>query len=112
MNYIISESKLNKFVYMFLEGIIQSIRIEDLYGERRYFDQKGNPIFKLHVRSFLTGLKKNKKLEIHYDIIDSIQKNFGLNHSDSVKIVANWFNENIESISSDEIENAEVSIFS
>ena len=94
MKYIISESKMNKFVSIYLNG--DKWYVEDIgYGEFDIFNNDDSINSKLKFRIQYSSTVPNKEFNILYiddDLLIRIINLFGLSSEDAAKSVIDWFN--------------------
>ena len=88
MKYIISENKLDKVVFKYLDTITKRlVRREPAYHYGfilSYPDEK---------YGILAWKDKNFKLYISSHLVDEISSNFGLEYTDTKDLIARWFND-------------------
>jgi len=94
MKYIISETKINKFVSIYLNG--DKWYVEDIGdGEFDIFNNDDSINSKLKFRIQYSSTVPNKEFNILYiddDLLIRIINLFGLSSEDAAKSVIDWFN--------------------
>ena len=83
MKYIITENRLNKVIFNYLDMNLSGI--EQKKG--KYYDV----IFKLLNEEYgILGWENSGQLGIYYKIINNISNLFGMNESDSEEVIGMW----------------------
>ena len=84
MKYIITENRLNKVIFNYLDTALSGL--ERMKG--RYYDI----VFKLPNEEYgILGWKKSGDLGVYYELSDSISYLFGIDETDTQKVISNWF---------------------
>jgi len=94
MKYIITESKINKLVSMYLDN--QNLETSDIgNGEFNITDGKhGNDVIRYEIDHSLTYPEKYyHSILISDDLVTKITQLFGLKSEDSINSIINWFNQ-------------------
>jgi hypothetical protein len=85
MKYIITENKLDKIIFKYLDLNLRNLeKIKTNHHNNRtvyaFPDQKYG----------ILGYENNGTLYIHYKLIDEISNGFGLKESDSKSVITRW----------------------
>ena len=94
MKYIITESKINNLVSMFLDN--QNLETSDIgNGEFNITDGKhGNDVIRYEIDHSLTYPEKSyHTIAISDDLVTKITQLFGLKSEDAINSIINWFNQ-------------------
>ena len=94
MKYIITESKINKLVSIYLDK--QGLYTSDIGdGEFNITDGKhGNDVIRYEIQHSLTYPDKSyPSISISDDLVTKISQLFGLSSEDSINSIINWFNQ-------------------
>ena len=94
MKYIITESKINKLVSMYLDEI--DLETSDIgNGEFNITDGKhGNDVIRYEIDHSLTYPEKSyHTIAISDDLVTKITQLFGLESEDAINSIINWFNQ-------------------
>ena len=94
MKYIITESKINKLVSMYLDE--RDLETSDIgNGEFNITDGKhGNDVIRYEIDHSLTYPEKSyHTIAISDDLVTKITQLFGLESQDAINSIINWFNQ-------------------
>ena len=94
MKYIITESKINKLVSMYLDEI--DLETSDIgNGEFNITDGKhGNDVIRYEIDHSLTYPEKSyHTIAISDNLVTKITQLFGLKSEDAINSIINWFNQ-------------------
>ena len=90
MKYIISENKIDKIIFKYLDNNLKGF-------EKRKANHYEGFVFAFPNEEYgILGYENNGALYVYYGLIEEISNGFGLNQSDSKSVITRWVSDRLQ----------------